>query len=439
MCKRSTTAALLASFILIVQFMACGEAEKTEKKTKKAKSETTQAAAKADDKKHEESSADPSFKKAGYEEEHAGEAAGPSFTDPTATLANKENIKFGQLVYVGPFATLKAGSDKDHAIEIGNETNIQDRVTLDTARGSINLGEMVILAHGATVKGSASIGEKGSCPKGGVCPSFVSFNAEVDGAIIEKDAMVSALARVGSGVTIPSGRSVLPGKNVTAQAEVESKTTLVTEADREFMHGVIEVNVEFAKAYTKMAAENVNHVRGINYDPGHTEFNERRDLPTFAGEQVCDPEFRNRIIGDVRISNSKGTAGSVMGKRVSLRADEGESFNIGKIRRMGDEVVFHALEHSYIMIGDNVTYGNRVVVHGGGRKPVDGGGGSTRPTAIQDNVTLKDGSVVFKSLVGQGSTVGMKSAVVGSELPAKTIVPDRTIYLNNAVFGKVEW
>src|SRR5919199_1565290 len=117
---------------------------------------------------------------------------GPTFVDPTASIFNKECVSLGQLVYVAPFARLFAGSDREHGIAVGNETNIQDSVLLVADEGPIQLGEQVIIAHGATVKGPARLSMEGRCLDGGaVCPCFVGFNAEVDGAVIEKDAMVS--------------------------------------------------------------------------------------------------------------------------------------------------------------------------------------------------------------------------------------------------------
>ena len=46
---------------------------------------------------------------------------------------------------------------------------------------------------------------------------------------------------------------------------------------------------------------------------------------------------------------------------------------------------------------------------------------------------------MFRSTIGNGSKIGRKSAVVGSDLAPGTVIPDRVIYLNNAIFGLVEW
>ena len=198
---------------------------------------------------------------------------GRAFVIPTARLVNRTFITLGNLVYVAPFASLKAGGILQ-PVRIGNESNVQDSVVVNATTGGILIGDKVILAHGATVKGAAAIGMTGRCPPAhpAICASFVGFNAVVNGAIVQKDAMVSALARVAPGVTIPSGRKVLSGANVTANSQVAAKSVAVTEADRLFMDGVIEVNREFAVAYTELAAVEPAAVRGISVNPA-TPFN----------------------------------------------------------------------------------------------------------------------------------------------------------------------
>jgi carbonic anhydrase/acetyltransferase-like protein (isoleucine patch superfamily) len=357
---------------------------------------------------------------------------GPSFVDPTANFVNREHVSLGQLVYVAPFARLYAGPDREHAIVLGHETNIQDSVMLTAAGGSIYLGEQVIVAHGAVVKGPARLGMEGHCPDGGVvCPSFVGFNAEVDGAIIEKDAMVLSLARVAPGVTIPSGRSVLPGKNVVSNAEVAAKTVPVTEADRAFMQGVIEVNVAFARQYTQLAAEDSSNVSGINYDPGNTAFNPTRELPTLNGKRTRDPGFRNRIIGDVRLADEQPMLDRVLGSRISLRADEGEPFEVGSITTMDDQTTFHALEHSHLQLGARGHYGTHSLVHGGPN--------SEDPTSTGANFVLGDQAVFFRSRAGSNCRIGAKSLVQQSNLTDGTVISDHTVIINNEVVGRVEW
>jgi len=42
-------------------------------------------------------------------------------------------------------------------------------------------------------------------------------------------------------------------------------------------------------------------------------------------------------------------------------------------------------------------------------------------------------------LVRNGSAIGERSAVIGSELAIGQRIPPRTIYANDEVFGAVEW
>jgi len=384
-----------------------------------------------------------------------------SFVDPTVEVINAEEVSLARKVYVGPFARLLA--EGSAGIEIGEESNLQDNVTVQarasrdaqgtaavTALGlgendGVEVSERVILAHGATVKGPAKIGVGG-----GDIPSdpdldqevFLSFGTEVDGAILERNTGVSALGRVGPGVTLRSGFIVLPGKNVTTQAEADDlalgKVRAITEADVAFNEAVIEVNTAFAREYPRLYDEDPSDVLGISPDPGGTSFNHERNLPELAGVATRAPDFRNRIIGNVTMANTLEELEGLMGDRVAIRADEGEPFTVGTITGMGSDVIFHALEETPIQIGNDVTYGNRVIIHGGGRRPLEGGA-SDEPTIIEDGVVLRDQAVVFRSLIGSGATIGTKSAIVSTDIAPGTTVPDRTIYVNNALFGPVEW
>ncbi|HEY0737313.1 MAG TPA: hypothetical protein VGD69_20510 [Herpetosiphonaceae bacterium] len=377
-------------------------------------------------------------------------APGPTFIDPTAKVINAANIQLGELVYVGPFAQLKANKNVASSIVIGDESNVQDSATVDATFGRVVIGDQVIIAHGGTVKSGSQLGIQGSCPVDPAlqtapehCPSFVSFNAEVDGAIIEKDAMVQALSRVGPGVRIPSGKKTRFGVNITTQAEVSSKTEPVVQADREFMNGVIHVNVEFAKGYTALAS-NPSHVRGINYDPGNTAFNPTPDLPTLGANHVPtqDPKFRNRIIGRVHLADDKATLGQVMGAQISIRADEGEAWEVGTIAAMGNHTTFHALEHTHLDLGNVGVYGERSIVHGGATDyngDADTADPDEHDTVTGENFVLGTGSVFFRSHAGDNVKIGARSLVAGSSLDSNSAIPSYKVIVGGQVYGDVEW
>lgn len=360
-------------------------------------------------------------------------ASGPtSFADATARFG--KNVKIGNGSYVGPFADLKTSDTT--SIRIGNGSNAQDSTLIDARLKSVLIGDMAILAHGSSARNGASIGVEGTCPPAPAkCASFVSFNAVVDGGTLQKDAMVGALARVGPGVVIPSGKKVLPGRNVTSQEEVGKKTADVTELDREFMEGVLEVNAAFASEYPALLADDEKAGTGINFDPGNSDFNPDRDLPTLDGEKVQAPKFRNRIIGDVQLEQSIDELDDVMDDKISLRADEGEPFHIGTIKKMESRTTFHALEDSHIETGNRGRYGFRSIVHGG---PNDLGG-EENLTKTGNNVRIGDGALFFNSHMGRNSRMGDRSIVQASELPAGTQVPPRAIMVGGVQVGTVEW
>ncbi len=375
-----------------------------------------------------------------------------SFIDPTVTITGAEQITLDQHVYIAPFARLHASSKAQ--IHMGAETNAQDNVAIlaEFDRDAISrrrvaalglhndegvqIAERCILAHGVTVKGPSRLGV-GDDPHPEV---FLSFGAEVDGAILERNTQVSQLARVGPGVRLRSGYVVLPGKNVTMQEEADNvhlgKVRLITEADMVFAEAVIEVNTAFAREYTHLFYDRPSNVKGINYNPGNTSFNPHRNLPTLGGVLIRLPGFCNRVIGAVTLADTLDRLTRVIGERISLRADEGAPFHVGHVHLMCDEVIFHALEETDLQIGHNITYGEQVIVHGGlGKLPT----GEMVPTVIEDEVTLKSQSIVFTSRIGRGCLIGEKSAVLNSVLTPGTVIPDRVIYQNNAIFGAVEW
>ncbi|RCJ21673.1 acetyltransferase [Nostoc sp. ATCC 43529] len=371
-----------------------------------------------------------------------------SFLDPTAIITNPTNISLGERVYVAPFAQLNATTAP---ISIAEDSNVQDQVRIIASGTGVEIGPRVIMAHMATIKGAAKIGTQGSTGPftdpatntqfSNTTPeTFLAFNCEIDGATIEGNTVVNFLSRVGPGVTLPAGKVVLPGKNVTNNLQASSgslgKVANLTQADVALMEAIIEVNEAFAKGYTELARTDSSNVTGINYAPV-TAFNPG-GLPQIGGNVTRNPNFRNRIIGNVVLEDPLSILNFKIGNRISLRADEGQPFNVGKIAGMANDVVFHALETTSLTVGDLVGYGPRVLVHGG--RQVVNGVANGPETRIGDLVGLAPNSVIFRSVIGSKSAVGLKSAVFNSTVPSRTYIRSRTIYADNgSIISPVEW
>jgi carbonic anhydrase/acetyltransferase-like protein (isoleucine patch superfamily) len=359
------------------------------------------------------------------------ETAGPgfaSYVDPTVRREHAERVMIGCRSFIAPFASLDGTLGP---IAVGDDTNIQDNVSITGTL--VIIGDHVSIAHGATIIGPATIG----APKGK--PAFVGFNSLIDGATVEPDAMVTHLVKVSPGIVIHAGTKVLPGKWVRTQQEADDeslgKVTKVTDADRAFMAGVLHVNGSFAAGYADLAHTSPSQLLGAGRDPGHSDFNHDADMPTFAGLADAHPELAFRVIGAVRMDDAIAALVGKTGRYVSIRADEGEHFHFGIVGRLQDRVTFHALEHSDLDIGNGDQFGYHVVVHGGS----DAGSLPHEVTRLDDNVVVKDWSVVFRSKVGANVTIGTRSYIDGCHLVAGTVVPDRTIMINDKVVGVVEW
>ncbi|MBD0265788.1 MAG: acetyltransferase, partial [Tolypothrix sp. Co-bin9] len=125
----------------------------------------------------------------------AAPAESASFIDPTATIINPTNISLGENVYVAPFAELNA---TNAPISIAADSNVQDQAKITASGTGVEVGERVIMAHMATIKGAAKIGLQGSTGpftdpvtntqfSNTIPETFLAFNCEVDGATIERN------------------------------------------------------------------------------------------------------------------------------------------------------------------------------------------------------------------------------------------------------------
>ncbi len=363
-------------------------------------------------------------------------AASPStetFIDPTAVIRGSRAITIGVQDYVAPFATLMACGGG--TISIGSGSNVQDNVEI-LARGpraKVAIGDQAILAHNATVIGPATIGSLGGAP------AFVGFNAIIDGATVQPGAMVGALAKVAPGIVIPTSYKVLPGMYIQTQAQADDpslgKVAQVTPADLEFMNDVIHVNESFAEGYSELAHQSPSLVRGISPNPPTPPFNPESNTPILAGQPTLAPAFRDRIIGDVRMTDTLRQLNRTMGRDDSIRADEASPFLIGAIRRMGNRVTIHGLEYTNLAAGHGDSFGYHSVVHGG----PDSGQEPEETTKLGAGVRIGPWAVVFRSTIGDDSVIGPYAYVDGSRLAPGTHVPKGAIIINNQYVGQVQW
>jgi carbon dioxide concentrating mechanism protein CcmM len=122
-----------------------------------------------------------------------------------------------------------------------------------------------------------------------------------------------------------------------------------------------------------------------------TEFNPGR-RPTIGGNFRREPFAR--IVGDVRLGNNVE-----VGRRTSIRADEGSPIVIGDDAAIEDRVTFHALRGTSISIGRGLDTDDNVVFHG--------------PLVVGDALTIADDAILFRANVGSNVTVGDSAIIAG--------------------------
>ena len=120
------------------------------------------------------------------------------------------------------------------------------------------------------------------------------------------------------------------------------------------------------------------------------------------------------IVGDVTINENVFVA-----PFVSVRADEGSPFYIGKNSNLQDGVILHGLQNEYvtkhnkmysIYIGEGVSCAHDCLVHG--------------PCLIEDDVFVGFNSVVFNCEIGRGSFISSGAVVTnGVILRPNAFVP----------------
>ncbi|ACO47927.1 carbonate dehydratase [Deinococcus deserti] len=339
------------------------------------------------------------------------------FTSTPPTVINRSflsplseyfgTISVGQHSFVAANTVVRA--DPGQSICIGSDTNLQDNILLLALRNqplpaggcaprATTVRDRVSIAHQAVIKNSV-IGNF----------TFVGFRSRIENSVLEDGVFVLHGAVVRN-VRIPRDRLVPTGAAITTQAQANA-LPLKAAANSEFQEEVLEVNEEFAEHYVELYLEGgFDAVSGVSANP-KTSFNPRAIRPTLSANVRLE-EFA-RLVGDVRLG-----ANSVVGRRTSIRADEGAPIIIGERAEIEDRVTFHALKGTSIQIGRNLDTDDNIVFHG--------------PLTVGDNLTIGDDAVLFRSKVGTGVTIGSGALVIDVTLRDGVTVPENAKILKQA-------
>jgi carbonic anhydrase/acetyltransferase-like protein (isoleucine patch superfamily) len=382
-----------------------------------------------------------------------------SFIDTTARIIHGQHVLVGLKSFVGPYTTLNATSG---FIKIGNASDVLDNATIlsnpnhQVPTTDVFIGDNVSIGYGATVLGPSSVGGYGPTS----APASVGSNALIDGGIVQPGAIVSALARVGPGVTVPTGMRVLPGKNVTTDAEASNPAlgfvVPVTAADLTTLKQVLSNNQALAAGYTQLYQGNsatgaspgvpasvtgVNNgylpaVEGAGPQPGtaNASFEPNSRPPAFAGPhgvliQAALFNFPARMTGQANFHARAGQVAHNLGRSNAIRADQGQPITFGSAPQTGAAVTVNSPLGGTVAIGQNLQAQAGSVILGGANVTM----------TVGNNVTIGAGAVIDRSSLGSGTTVGARAYISNSTLPAGSVVPPGAIIINNVHMGTVQW
>ena len=383
-----------------------------------------------------------------------------SFVDPSAGIGNGKHVVVGQRDYVGSYAKLNASAGY---IKVGNLSTILDNATIvanPSGRGStgVVIGQSTLIGYGATINGPATIGAFGNS----VQVTSIGAGALIDGGNVRQGAIVGVLARVGPGVTIPTGMRVLAGKNVTTQAQASNPAlglvVPVTAADLTQAGQILTNSATLAAGYTNVYQGstatgshpgfdagsgvpipnngNLALVLGSGPEPGTpaVAFEPVRQSPRFAASttnsyQGSFNQTPFRSTGQVIFGQTARELSLALGKRNVIRGDQGQPIRITSITSTGNSVTITAPVGGQLAIGANFRAGTSSVILGG----------TSGTTTLGNNITIGNGAVVLGTNIGDGVTVGARAYVTNSTLAAGTVVPDGAIIINNVNQGSVQW
>jgi carbonic anhydrase/acetyltransferase-like protein (isoleucine patch superfamily) len=382
-----------------------------------------------------------------------------SFIDPKANIENGNSVIIGYQCFIGPYAQLDG---RGGAIKIGNGSDVLDNSSIVATRGHqggapmVLVGDQVVIGFGARILGPSTIGGFEAAAK----PTAIGAGAEIDGATIAPGAIVSPLARVGPDVTMPAGYRVLPGANVTTDAEASNPklgmVVPVTASDVSTIKRTLSENGALAAGYAQLYQGNsatgsspganpglgglfngnLAAVLGVGQEPGPSSasFEPSKSAPEFlsphrglVGAQLSN--FPARMTGKVEVRMMASQAAHHLGRANAIRADEGQPIAIDSIARTGLRVTINSPLGGTLKIGRAFRAGSGAVILGGPNVNAE----------IGDGVRIGSGAVVDRTSLGSGSIVGQRAYLLNSSFPAGKVIPPKEIYINNKFEGYVQW
>lgn len=370
-----------------------------------------------------------------------------TFIDPSVRVLDGRRIMIGSQSFLAPYGTVDG---RLGMMMIGRLSTIQDNATIVANPNSqpgnpmLTIGDLVAIDSGALVRGPGTLGafEKEAAT------TYVGPNATIDGANLDPGAFVSALAYVGPGVTVPAGWKVLPGVQVTTQAEASDltlgKVVPVTPDDLSAAESLLASGVRLAAGYSALYQNNIetgpspgtpnptvfngdlSRVLGVGPEPARPSEGLEPPLtsPRFPSPRGLVvpydlPWFRGRVTGDVRFAQRAASLAQRFGRSDSIRGDAGQPILIVSIARLGNSVSIHAPEGGQLSIGQNFRAEDRAVILGG-------------PHAeIGDDVVVGSGAVLENASIGAGSSIGANSYLKDVTIPPGSVIAPGTILVES--------
>ena len=324
---------------------------------------------------------------------------GSSYVGPLTEIFG--DVYIGQKDYVASNSVVRAAPG--NKVELGDESSVQDNVTIRAYHDSITVGDRTSLTHHAVVEDS-EVGDF----------VFVGYNAEIRDSEVGNGSFIYHGARI-EGVKIPEKSFVGPGKLVSDQktADALPKTGEVDLAKYYDRKEQIDTNREFAEAYIDLyEEEGYDAVVEVGPNP-KTSWNSRQVEPEI-GKNVELQAF-SRVTGDVNVGDN-----SSVGRRTALRADEGNPISVGAGAAIDDRVTMHATRGSAVEIGKFLVASDDSVLHG--------------PLKMGNRDFVGENAVIFRAKVGDDIQIGEGAIVAGPADEGSLLkIPDGTLVPADAV------